>query len=370
MKIAVLGGYGNAGLKIARWLTEQPISDLILLGRNKSKAIEVAALLSKESSGRVKISGGYADASKISTLETHLAEIDLLVVASSTSQYIQNVVGAALKTNTDYIDIQLSSPKKSETLNCFKSEILTKNRVFITDGGFHPGVPAAMARYSAKKVDKISKINIAGSFGVNWNKLAFSDNTIREFVEEMKDMDISTYSDGKWVKNWNNIREFDFEFLGRRQKCFPMFMREIGELPSAFPFLKEAGFYIAGFGPFLDAVVLPLCWVALKLIPASVGIVSRVFAKALNVLASSGEWADLCMEGEGTKDGQPCKFRMEVFHSDPYEFTAIPAVACIAQYIRGHRPSGVWLQATYVEPQQFFEDMKNMGVEFKFSVQE
>ena len=46
------------------------------------------------------------------------------------------------------------------------------------------------------------------------------------------------------------------------------------------------------------------------------------------------------------------------------DFTAIPVVACLLQYLDGSiRKPGLWLQANIVEPNRFMEDMKRMGID-------
>lgn len=44
--------------------------------------------------------------------------------------------------------------------------------------------------------------------------------------------------------------------------------------------------------------------------------------------------------------------------------TAIPVVACLMQYSnQNSRKSGLWFQANFVEPVQFFHDINRLGVE-------
>ena len=48
MNIAILGGYGNAGRLIARYLAPRTPATITLLGRHEQKAREAAAVLSRE----------------------------------------------------------------------------------------------------------------------------------------------------------------------------------------------------------------------------------------------------------------------------------------------------------------------------------
>jgi hypothetical protein len=64
----------------------------------------------------------------------------------------------------------------------------------------------------------------------------------------------------------------------------------------------------------------------------------------------------------GTKDNKTIEKKISLYHEDGYIFTAIPAVACLKQYLSKKGKPDVWLQANYVEPEIFFSEMVNMGV--------
>ena len=47
-----------------------------------------------------------------------------------------------------------------------------------------------------------------------------------------------------------------------------------------------------------------------------------------------------------------------------YAFTAIPAAACLLQYLDGSiRKPGLWLQGIVVEPDRLMVDMERMGIQ-------
>jgi len=72
------------------------------------------------------------------------------------------------------------------------------------------------------------------------------------------------------------------------------------------------------------------------------------------------------LEAEGIKNKKTIKFRLIAEHEDVYEFTAIPIVACVRQYLDGliDKP-GLWLMGQIVNPDRLIKDMKNMGVKIK-----
>ena len=109
-KILIIGGYGSTGKPIAELLLQETNVDLILAGRNTAKAETLAAVLNAQNPGN-RVTGAYADASKPSTLRPLFANVDMVLVASSTSAYVKKVAGETLSAGIDYLDVQVSSEK-------------------------------------------------------------------------------------------------------------------------------------------------------------------------------------------------------------------------------------------------------------------
>lgn len=366
MKIAILGGYGNTGIRIACLLAKHSDASIILLGRNGEKAEETAVSLHKQTNK--EITGCYADASKPDTLLPVFADTDMVVVASSSADYVKQVADAALATKTDYLDINLSILDKLETLWNLEDAIVQKQLSFITDGGFHPGVPAAMVRYAAKHIPALTHANVGGSFQVDWASLDFSDSTMTEFVDELMKMDYSSFVNGRWQKTWKNMKQFDFGRQAGRQQCAPFFIEELRELPKQFPTLQETGFFIAGFSPVFDYVVMPVCYALAKLLPNRLDVAGRLFLSGLRKFASKNQWALLQLDAEGDVGKETAVLTLQLAHEDAYDLTAIPIAACLLQYIKGYRPPGVWTQGNFVEPVQFFQDIQQLGVEVSLTI--
>ena len=71
-------------------------------------------------------------------------------------------------------------------------------------------------------------------------------------------------------------------------------------------------------------------------------------------------------EAQGQIDGIREKRQIILHHQDGYLFTAIPAAACLLQYLDGSiRKPGLWLQASLVEPNRLMADMGRMGIEVR-----
>jgi hypothetical protein len=344
MKIAILGGYGNTGLRLARILAASGRADLMLLGRD----------------ARRQVTWWAVDASSGPSLRAALEGTSLLVVASSTTAHAGTVARAALEAGVDYLDTNLSIRAKHEALQALRPAVDERGLCFITDGGFHPGVPGAMVRYAALRLPSLTTANVGGSFNLPWASLSFSADSQAEFVAELRDMDNSAFVDGAWLRSWKNLRSFDFGPSQGTRSCAPFFLRELADLPDRIPSLRETGFYIAGFGAVVDYLVMPACLLWLRLFPWRPLPAGKLMLGALRHLGSRGSWAVLQLEGSDS-NGRTVSLRL--CHADPYELTAIPVAACIGQYADGPRRPGLWTQAGFVEPERFLQDIASLGVQ-------
>ncbi|WP_334073757.1 MULTISPECIES: saccharopine dehydrogenase family protein [Paenibacillus] len=363
--IVILGGYGITGYMIARLLVQRTSAQLILAGRNEAKAKEAAAELNARSgSGRVE--GQYADAAQTSTLIKVFARADLVVVASSTSQYTREIAAAALETATDYLDIQYSS-HKLDVLKSLESAVLQAGRCFITDGGFHPGLAAVLVHQAADSLDHLETAEVGSVIRIDWPALNPTRATILELVDELKDFNAAYFSDGRWKKG--GMRKMDFGHPFGVNRCTAMMLEEMRELPVRYPGLKETGFYVGGFNGFVDWVVIPLGMIAFRLFPRHASQwIGKWMHWGLLRFSKPPYGTVIKLEAKGVKNGRPAAFTGSLDHEDGYQLTAIPVAACLLQYLDGSiRRPGLHFQANLVQVGRLIEDMRLMGVTVSFS---
>ncbi|NER83720.1 MAG: KR domain-containing protein [Leptolyngbya sp. SIO1D8] len=363
-KILILGGYGNTGLLITRLLLQESHAELVIVGRNLNRTQQAADELNCEFKTS-RVSSKQADAANTTSLEAAFRESHIVVVASSTIDYVRNVAESALEVGADYLDVQISSPEKLAVLNSLREKIEEKECCFIADGGFHPGVPAAMVRYADVKFDTLKVANVSATFQINWKELQFSNSTLYEFVDELNNFNPLILKDKQWMKmSLKTFPKFNFGDRFGERYCFPIFLEELRSLPEIVPSLNEVGFYITGFNWMTDYVIMPIAFTAFKIFKENAKRpMGKLFIWGLRNFSQSPFGAVLQLEAKGVKAKQSSCLQMRLTHDNAYALTAIPVVACLRQYLNGNiRHTGLWFQANLVEPMQFFEDIERLGV--------
>lgn len=361
----ILGGYGNTGILISEFLLKYTDSKLILAGRNLAKAEKAAKTLNEKYFDE-RVKGLKITELSTSYLTGKFESADMIVVASSTLDYTKQIAEAAILAKKDYLDINLSSEKKILSLMKLEDQILENKLVFITDCGFHPGIPAALIRFAASQFDKLEIANVGSLVNINWRDLEFSETTMLEMVDEFKDYNPITFRDNLWKKlPHKKYKKFDFDNDYHRITCAPMMLEELRNLPSKYPYLRELGFYISGFNPVVNYFILPTGTFSIKLFPK---LLRKPFAysllwglkkfsrppfKTIIKLSAIGRKREL------TKEISIC-----LSHKDGYWFTAASVTALLFQYLRGKfTEPGLFLQGNIVDPITFLKDIEALGIE-------
>jgi len=364
--LLILGGYGGVGRSLARLLLRETDVNLLLAGRTIENAEATAAQLNSIFEGN-RVTGIYCDASDAASLKQALKGVDFLVAASSTARYAEGVARAVLEAGIDYLDIHYST-KKIAVLKTLAQKIEKASRCFITDGGFHPGLPAALVRYVAQYFDRLEKANVGSVIKYNFRDITIADSTAYEFLEEINDFEPLVFKEGQWKRGrmlgMTSYITMDFGREFGKQYCVPMFLEEMRSIPEMYSSLRETGFFVGGFNWFVDWLVLPLATIALKIWPRiALKPMGKLVKWGLKTFSKPPYGTLLKVEAHGQREGKAKTMEVTVYHQDAYMFTAIPVVACLLQYLDGSiHKAGLWTQANIVEPNRLMKDMERMGV--------
>lgn len=360
-KILILGGYGYTGKLLAKYLLAQTNVQIMIAGRSLEKAKHFTSELNNSRATAIQV-----DAASFDSLLQALQGITLCLVAAPTTHHAEKVVRACIQARVDYLDVQYSS-RKLEVLFAAKKEIEQAGLCFVTEAGFHPGLPSALIRYASKKLDVLESALIGGY--LNMKELPYTE-AVDELMEGFINYQAQVYKNGSWTKPaaWDS-RPFHFgDDIGKRT-AYSMFFEELRGIPKLYPSLKETGFYIAGSNWLSDLVITPIIFVGLKLAPK----------RGLHPLGKLMWWSmgkskppyvvALKAEAKGLLNGRQVEVHVRIAHPDGYEFTAIPVVAFLKQYLDGSvRRDGVHMMGHIAEPLRLFKDMQEMGVELNENI--
>lgn len=357
--ILIMGGYGATGKPLTKHLLAQTDHKIVIAGRNLDKAKAFV-----DSLNNPRVTAKRVDGADLASLKQALRGVDFLLVAAPTTDHAETVVRAALEAGVDYLDVQLSDLKLG-VLRAHEKEINEKKLCFVTEAGFHPGLPSAMIRYAASKLDCIEAARTAGY--LNIGDLPYTE-AVDELMEAFIHYQAQVYKNGAWTKpsSWDT-RTFDFGQEIGRKTCYSMFFEELRCLPEMYPTLKDTGFYIAGSNLLADMILTPIVMVGLKIAPKrGIRPLGKLMWWAMN-RSRPPYRVVLKVEATGQLDGRPAQVEASLEHEDGYELTAIPVVALLMQYDNVRRP-GLHMMGHLAEPDCLFRDMQAMDVRVTISI--
>jgi saccharopine dehydrogenase (NAD+, L-lysine-forming) len=363
-RVVILGGYGETGRRLARLLASRGIGPIVVAGRDPVKAATTADELSRRFPGQ-SIEPAAVDGARRIALTVALEDATLLVNATSSAAPIRTVVGAALDAGVDVVDLQLV-PGGSRTLAEMAAEIEAVGRCVVAQAGFHPGVPAALARWAAGRMDEVDDAWSAGLLrprgGIPYTP------AVDDLIELFRGYQAHVLEDGvaRALRAWRPeaYPRVDVAFGFGRCRTTVWDLDEILRLGEVLPGLRRAGFSIAGSDPVTDLVVSTVVMAALPLSgQRGVSRLGRLLCWSTRTFGRPPFGCLVQADVRGRRDGERVRIRVALFHEDGYELTAIPAVSMIEQVLDGSaRRPGVHLMGLLVDPDRLLADVEGMGV--------
>jgi hypothetical protein len=364
--ILVLGGYGGAGSAISRAILKNTRAGLIVAGRRDERARALAEKLNREFSGN-RASWAFADASDQETLREPFRMADLVIVAATTTSFVETTARAAIEAGVDYLDIHY--PQEVATVHrSLAPEIERQGLAFVTQAGFHPGLPSVFVRMAGSYFTRYRKAAAAVAMKTDFDP----GGAVLEFVDTLGDYSAEVFRKGEWRRaGYRDVRKVDFGPPLGMKTCYPTTLAEMTDLPERLE-IEELGVYVAGLNWFVDYVVTPLAFVLGK-VKRGLGRdqLARLMVWGSKRFSTPGEAVAFVLEAEGEKGGKNLSVRMTARHDDVYEFTAMPVAAFLSQYLDGTaKKPGLWMMGHLVDPERFVEDLERMGAKVEVEVSE
>jgi hypothetical protein len=363
--ILIIGGYGGAGSALARLLLAETDVQVVIGGRNLVRAQEYACTLNREYTGH-RACAVIVDAADPTSVAQAIPTANLVLVAATSVPHVGEIAAACLAANVDYLDIHFGL-RVYPALLPLATQIERAGRLFITQAGFHPGLPAALIRHIAPRFDRLDSVSI----GMLVHAKIETRDSAREFVDEFADFHTETWRDEAWRKaSYKDTAKFDFGARFGRKTCYPMFLDELRPLPQQLR-IRKLGLYIAGFDPVTDLVVFPLLALFGKSRSGSIrDRLARLLVWSTTRFFKPPEAVIMIAEAFGLKNERPFSVRAVVECEDAYRITAAPVVAGLKQYLDNSlKPmTGLRMMGHIVEPNRFFSDLQSMKVRLNTAV--
>lgn len=363
MKVVILGGYGEAGRRIAEMLLTRTPATVTIAGRSAEKAAAVADELGQWHQGRAE--ARVVDLHEPASLREALIGAAAVVEATSVLDAVPHVAEAVIEAGCALVDLHFD-PRVTRELETYAERFREAGVCAMAQGGFHPGLPAVLVRLAALELDEVHEA-VVGSVlrpkgGVKQTQ------SVGELVGMFPSYAARVFQDGKW-QTVTGVRRSDWEHVAFELgmgtwSCAPMDMEELLALPDSLPTLRRCGFYIAGFNGVTNALVFPLVMGVLTLAPRKgLDPAGRLFTWSTRAFARPPFGTALQLEATGLLAGQRTRLRLTLKHEDEYDMTAAPVVALLEQVLDHTAGSpGLHYAAHVPEPRRLLDAVTAMGL--------
>lgn len=358
-RIMILGGYGGVGKVMSRNLLIHTDSDITISGHDNEKAEQFASILRTEFPNR-QILSCYADANQKTSLIEVFKKVDLVIITTTTPDFIDIIAEAAIESETDMIDI-LVRGDVVDKLEKYRESIIANKRIFITQAGFHPGLPAPIIKYASNKFDTYKSANIV----MVMNSLFEKPESTYEIIHEVGEGNAKILKDGEWRKaTYKDALKIQFSDKFGIRQCFPLQMREIYPLHKDLGIINM-GVYSAGFNSFVDNFVFPLIML-LQFLKKGFGkrFCGKLMHWGIKKYYNNNPGVEFHLHANGIKDNKDVNFTLKLISHDAFDFTAIAVIACLKQYLDNTiKIPDLHLMGNVVDEKRIIEDLKVMGLQ-------
>ncbi len=357
--IVILGGYGQVGRSLTTMLLEHTRAKLIVAGRRLEAAQAFIAQLD-DPDGRIE--ARCADATRPETLGDAFQGASLVIVAATAPQFTANIANACLDAGCDYFDI-LEMAVGTQALLAMAPTVEKAGRLFVTQGGLAPGLPAAFARLASVKLDRCRRMRLG--LALSFKTMERTEQVIEVFKYVTRHPP-HIFRDGSWHERTLGKDRITIDYgprYGQRPSTL-IDLFEMRDLPDRLG-VDELGVYgavpnallnylMSKILVFLDGIRPRLGW----------GVMARIVLSASKFMKGDLPGYAILLEADGQREGVERCVRVLLDHEDNYYSTAAAMVAFINQYLDGAFSdlSGVHLMGHIIDPQRAVRDLEKFGL--------
>jgi saccharopine dehydrogenase (NAD+, L-lysine-forming) len=355
-RVMVYGGTGTTGRAIAEVLADRLGLDVTIAGRNGDAAKAVAADLTLKLPERQFPSAGLDITDQMAVIEA-LGTIDLLIVSAPVAEHMDRIAEAALKSGTDMIDI-LVRPLAGEKVIAEAKAAKAAGRAFVTQAGFHPGMPGPLMRAVAPLFTRLDAVHVGMAMQVPLRDAQSATEIVSEVAEPAHLLD-----NGVWREaSYKDLRRFSFGPPFGHKDCYPLDIPEVEAVARELG-VKQAGTYAAGFNWFVDTLVFPLLIVAFRIGGSSLAHrVAPLFYYGNKWFSRKDAFIEIRAEATGDIRGHPATRSYCLSSREPYALTAQCVAAAVRQMIDGPLAEpGAWLMGEKIDHKRLFADLQAFG---------
>lgn len=350
-KILVVGGYGGVGRTIAKFLSDKLPKQVIVAGRNVAKASQFSVELDQ------RVLPMQLDIFA-ATLPENLFD-DVAMVVMCVDQHETRFVEECIRRGIDYIDITANFDFLSQ-LMALDAGARSSGSTVVLSVGLAPGLTNLLASYAKSKTEAAEHIDIFimlglgeehGEAAVRW--------TVENFNAEFRILDADS---SRQVQSFHEGKSAQFPLgLGRR-KAYRFGFPDQQVIPATLG-IKSASTWLC----FDSALMTNLMAYServgiLKLLRFRT--IQDVFVSSLKRVHLGSDIFVLKAEAYTGADAEQPLFECGVSGNGEGRATGIVAAKVALQGFDSAFQPGVFHLEQLIEPQSFFEELKEEGLSF------
>ncbi len=357
--ILILGGYGNAGRKIAQLLLQATaVKHIIIAGRHAQKAQELSDKLASKF-GRTRVSAHAVDAGDEAGLRKAVAQTDLVIVCLGyRGNQAEIMLRVVLDSGIHYIDLTPDKEKQA-LFGSQANQLASRGCIVLTEAGIIPGCPSVLTRLAAKKFDKVTNVTLASLY--RDRDMAYAG--AYDLISHARQQPAAVYEQGQWRRaSLLRLRRIFFGDRFGYQLALPVSLNELGSLPKRLK-IEQLRLYQGSLNPVTDTILL--LWQIFSLLQSErlAKLVTRLLLWSIRHFTRPPFGIVQRIVAEGMRNGRSRQFTFTLSQTDMYLATAIPVVAAAGQILQGLiTQSGLQFMGHAVQLLPFIKEMERLGM--------